>query len=76
MRSFMHGPNGEAQIFDSEDDAPAGWVDHPGKAKASEPAKTDDPMVALRAAYRAKFGKGPGPRWDEAKIREKLAEKE
>lgn len=28
---------------------------------------------ALRKQYRARFGKNPGPRWDEATIREKLA---
>lgn len=28
---------------------------------------------ALRKAYRARFGKNPGPRWDEATLREKLA---
>lgn len=27
----------------------------------------------LRAAYRKKAGKNPGPRWDEATLREKIA---
>lgn len=27
---------------------------------------------ALRKAYRARFGKNPGPRWDEATLRERL----
>lgn len=29
---------------------------------------------ALRKAYRERFRKNPGPRWDEATIREKLAD--
>jgi hypothetical protein len=28
---------------------------------------------ALRAQYRARYKKNPGPRWDEATLREKLA---
>lgn len=28
---------------------------------------------ALRRQYRARFNKNPGPRWDEATLREKLA---
>jgi hypothetical protein len=32
-----------------------------------------DDMKALRAEYRAKFGKGPGPSWDAATLREKIA---
>jgi hypothetical protein len=32
-----------------------------------------DDIKALRAQYRAKFGKGPGPSWDTATLREKIA---
>lgn len=34
---------------------------------------TADEMKALRAAYRDKFGKGPGPSWSAATLREKIA---
>lgn len=27
MAVFMYGPNGEAQVFESAKDAPAGWSD-------------------------------------------------
>jgi hypothetical protein len=29
--SWRYGPDGEAQIFQTADDVPAGWVDHPAK---------------------------------------------
>lgn len=45
-------------------------------AKQEEPAQDEpeDEMKTLRAEYRAKFGKGPGPSWDAATLREKIAE--
>ena len=36
-------------------------------------AEVVDDMKALRAEYRKAFGKGPGPSWDAATIREKIA---
>lgn len=65
MRSFMYGPAGEVRLFDSEEDAPDGWSDHP--------APPDDSMAGLRAAYVESFGKKPYMGWDEATLREKLA---
>lgn len=29
--SCRYGPNGQSAIFNSEDEVPAGWVDHPAK---------------------------------------------
>jgi hypothetical protein len=29
--AWFYGPNGEAEIFQAEEDVPAGWVDHPAK---------------------------------------------
>lgn len=36
-------------------------------------AGTEGDMKALRAQYRAKFGKGPGPSWSAATLAEKIA---
>lgn len=36
--SWRYGPDGEAAIFDDEDDVPAGWVDHPSKVKGGDKA--------------------------------------
>jgi hypothetical protein len=30
--SWKYGPGGEGQIFNSPDDVPEGWVDHPKNA--------------------------------------------
>jgi hypothetical protein len=46
----------------------------PAPVKVKKPEKHDENMKALRAEYRKKFGKGPGPSWDASTIREKLAE--
>jgi len=52
----------------------------PGDGQQQAPAKpnaakkpADPELVAARADYKAKFGKGAGPRWTVAQIREKLA---
>jgi hypothetical protein len=29
--SWRYGPDGAAEIFEHEEDVPAGWVDHPAK---------------------------------------------
>ena len=46
---------------------------HPEFVEVGESAGGLEDINALRKAYRKKFGKNPGPRWDEATIREKLA---
>ena len=33
---WMYGPDGEAQIFEKEEDIPQGWVDHPSKFEKKE----------------------------------------
>jgi hypothetical protein len=41
--SWRYGPNGEADIFESEADVPAGWHDHPSKHETkSKPIKQED----------------------------------
>lgn len=39
---WFYGPNGEAEIFQSRDEVPKGWEDHPSKVK---PPKADDIVV-------------------------------
>ena len=41
---WFYGPNGEAKIFQSPDEVPKGWEDHPTKVKAPKkaPAKEYD----------------------------------
>ena len=34
--SYRYGPNGEAEVFESEADVPEGWLDHPSKFNAPE----------------------------------------
>lgn len=36
--SWRYGPNNQSAVFASEDDVPAGWVDHPSKLADAEPA--------------------------------------
>lgn len=73
VRSFRYGPGGQAKIFEREEDIPEGWFDHPSLVP-DEPGNAESlsDINALRAAYKEKFGKKPGPAWDEATIREKL----
>lgn len=35
--SWYYGPNGEAEIFQSADEVPEGWLDHPSKHPPKEP---------------------------------------
>lgn len=42
--AWRYGPNGQSAVFESEDDVPKGWVDHPTKVKdtgTKDPAKID-----------------------------------
>ena len=40
--SCFYGPNGEAEVFASAEDVPAGWADHPSKvAKPADPFDHD-----------------------------------
>lgn len=68
FHSWRYGPGGEASIFTDEDIIPEGWEDHPGKVQGL------DAMTALRAQYAEKMGKKPFMGWDEATLREKMAE--
>lgn len=47
--AWRFGPGGKSDVFQSEKDVPAGWVDHPTKVKeapkASKPAATPAPAA-------------------------------
>lgn len=34
--AWFYGPNGQSQIFNSEDEIPKGWVDHPAKVSSKD----------------------------------------
>jgi hypothetical protein len=36
--TYFYGPKGESAIFESANDVPAGWLDHPSKHKNAAPA--------------------------------------
>lgn len=70
--SWRYGPNGAADIFHREEDVPEGWYDHPSLVPFA-PEENLSEIQHLRAEYKERFGKRPGPSWDEATLREKLA---
>lgn len=56
--SWRYGPGGEAAVFESEDDVPKGWHDHPSKhEKSSKPAPAEPPVKPEAPA--AKRGRKP-----------------
>ncbi len=84
---WFYGPNGEAQIFDREEDVPEGWKDHPSKfAKAESEAAAPDSSGKLSteggaatpvsASNKSKRGKGKNKGKAKGKKEEKKAESE
>jgi hypothetical protein len=71
LKSWRYGPGGEVKLFDSDEELPEGWYDHPSLVPDGS-AESLAEIGELRAAYRKRFKKNPGPRWDEATLREKL----
>jgi hypothetical protein len=45
--SWRFGPNGAAEVFQSESEVPAGWVDHPSKV-------VDEPEPVVETATEVK----------------------
>lgn len=43
--SWRFGPGGKKAVFESEDDVPAGWVDHPSKVGKAEPKAEPKPAT-------------------------------
>jgi len=71
------GPLGNTAVFQCPGDVPAGWTVLGEKAAKVDPAPPADPdeveLASARADYYDAFGKKPGPRWDAAEIRAKIA---
>lgn len=46
--SWRYGPNGEARVFQSAEDVPEGWVDHPSLVRIppAAPVPSDDAFDA------------------------------
>lgn len=41
--AWFYGPDGEAEIFDSMEQVPSGWVDHPAKIGQKEDVPVEEP---------------------------------
>lgn len=75
------GPKGGDPIWcRSAGEAQEDWVEHfghydtmIGQFVRDQQVSPMDDINALRAEYRGRFGKNPGPRWDAATLRNKLA---
>lgn len=39
--SVRYGPGGVSQVFQSEEEVPPGWADHPSKVKSDDPFDHD-----------------------------------
>lgn len=39
--SWRYGPDGQSEIFQSEDEVPSGWEDHPSKVGKAKPHAAD-----------------------------------
>lgn len=74
-RTWMYGPDEQADIFDRADDAPKGWEDHPAKVKPPVKAAPKQPvekvekaekpkseLAELRKQFKAVTGKNSSPR--------------
>lgn len=76
---LARGPLGNTATFFCRGDVPHGWTVVGEEAKPAAPAASAPPaadgLKDARAAYRVAFGKGAGPKWDEATIRAKIATK-
>lgn len=42
--SWRYGPDGQAAVFDSAEDVPAGWCEHPSEVKAAKAEAPADPF--------------------------------
>lgn len=52
--SCRYGPDGQSAVFQSKDEVPAGWVDHPSKVKGAPDPRL---WVAERRRSRAEIAK-------------------
>lgn len=56
--AWYYGPDDAAEVFNSEDEVPEGWHDHPSKVGGAKKAKADAP-VPVDSPYKD---------WDDARI--------
>lgn len=56
--AWFYGPDGAKEVFNNEDEVPAGWQDHPSKVGGEKRAKKDE-QVTDESPYRT---------WDDAKV--------
>jgi len=53
--SWRYGPDGDARVFQSAEEVPEGWVDHPSKAGAApEPAAVTEAKPATATGHKRK----------------------
>lgn len=52
--SWRYGPGGQSQIFNSEEEVPAGWVDHPHKVEEKAPKASPSPTKTAEPSKPAK----------------------
>lgn len=48
--SWRYGPNGQAQIFEHEEQVPEGWEDHPSKVAQTEEPEEEKPARRRKPA--------------------------
>lgn len=74
---LARGPLGNTARFQCAGDVPHGWEVLDGNAPKVDLVTQPDPeetdLAAARSDYFDMFGKKPGPRWDAAEIRTKIA---
>lgn len=59
--SWRYGPNGEAKIFNSEEEVPKGWATHPDLVgKQSSGGSSNGPDDDLKSEYERLTGKKAG----------------
>lgn len=52
--AWRYGPNRAAEIFENENDVPAGWQDHPSKVEGAKPIDTPaSPVKSTRGRKKA-----------------------
>ena len=75
--SFRYGPDGAAAVFDSADDVPKGWFDHPSKVKgAPDPSEATSERRASRPEFQKRLkllGVPFNPQASAAQLEQQLA---
>lgn len=59
--AWYYGPKGASAVFETAEDVPTGWVEHPSLVDGSAPAKASQPAAAATTVV-----DGSGVAWDGA----------